>query len=159
MPEKLFAGLTYNQAVQKYSHTVAGVCVMRLQNYADAEDCYQNVFMKLFVQSPQFSGEDHLKAWLIRVAINECKLFLRDNRRMIPLDSLKGRAIQFSEDSGDMSWALLKTPQKYRDVLYLYYIEQYRVKEIAEILKLNENTVKTRLKRGREVLKKIYGGD
>ena len=58
-----------------------------------------------------------------------------------------------------MSWALLKTPQKYRDVLYLYYIEQYRVKEIAEILKLNENTVKTRLKRGREALKKIYGGD
>ena len=58
-----------------------------------------------------------------------------------------------------MSWALLKTPQKYRDVLYLYYIEQYRVKEIAEILKLNENTVKTRLKRGREALKNIYGGD
>ena len=95
MSEKLFAGLTYNQAVQKYSHTVAGVCVMRLQNYADAEDCYQNVFMKLFAESPQFSGEDHLKAWLIRVAINECKLLLRDNRRMIPLDSLKGRAIPF----------------------------------------------------------------
>ena len=156
MPEKLFAGLTYNQAVQKYSHTVAGVCVMRLQNYADAEDVSDMINDLI---GNQFSDEDHLKAWLIRVAINECKLFLRNNRRMIPLDSLKGRAIQFSEDSGDMSWALLKTPQKYRDVLYLYYIEQYRVKEIAEILKLNENTVKTRLKRGREALKKIYGGD
>ena len=132
---------------------------MRLQNYADAEDCYQNVFMKLFAESPRFSGEDHLKAWLIRVAINECKLFLRDNRRMIPLDSLKGRAIQFSEDSGDMSWALLKTPQKYREVLYLHYCEQYTVSEIAIILKTNENTVKTRLKRGREKLKSIYGGE
>ena len=159
MPEKLFAGLTYNQTVQKYSHTVAGVCVMRLQNYADAEDCYQNVFMKLFAQSPQFSNEDHLKAWLIRVAINECKLLLRDNRRMIPLDSLKGRAIQFSEDSGDMSWALLKTPQKYRVVLYLYYCEQYKVREIADILKISESAVKARLTRGREKLKEIYGGD
>ena len=58
-----------------------------------------------------------------------------------------------------MSWALMKTPQKYRDVLYLYYCEQYKIKEIAEILKTNESTVKTRLKRGRDILKSIYGGD
>ena len=58
-----------------------------------------------------------------------------------------------------MSWALCKTPAKYRDVLYLYYCEQYKVKEIAVILQKNENTVKSLLERGRELLKSIYGGD
>ncbi len=70
MPEKLYAGLTYEQIVRKYSQTVANVCLIRLQNYADAEDCFQNTFVKLFTNSPQFTGENHLKAWLIRVAVN-----------------------------------------------------------------------------------------
>lgn len=159
MSDNKFAGLTFEQTVRKYSQTVAGVCVMHLQNYADAEDCYQNVFLKLFSGSPQFSDENHLKAWLIRVAINECKYYIRQNRRFVSLDSIKNKPVKFSEDSGDMSWALMKTPQKYRDVLYLYYCEQYKIKEIAEILKTNESTVKTRLKRGRDILKSIYGGD
>lgn len=72
MSETLFAGLTFEQTVRKYSQTVAGVCVMHLQNYADAEDCYQNVFLALLSKAPEFSDENHLKAWLIRVSINEC---------------------------------------------------------------------------------------
>ncbi len=159
MSETLFAGLTFEQTVRKYSQTVAGVCVMHLQNYADAEDCYQNVFLALLSKAPEFSDENHLKAWLIRVSINECKLYIRNNRRFISLESLKKEPVSFPEDSGDLSWALLKTPQKYRDVLYLYYSEQYKVSEIADILKLNENTVKTRLKRGRAILRSFYGGD
>ena len=58
-----------------------------------------------------------------------------------------------------MSWALLKTPLKYREVLHLYYVLDYPVSEISKILRLNENTVKTRLRRGREKLKEIYGGE
>lgn len=159
MSEEPYAGLTYEQAVRKYSQTVAGICVMRLQIYADAEDCYQNTFLKLLTKSPRFSDENHLKSWLIRVAINECNDYLRKNRRIVSLESVKNEPVAFNEDSGDMSWALMKTPQKYRDVLYLYYCEQYRTAEIARLLKLNENTVKSLLKRGREKLKSIYGGD
>lgn len=58
-----------------------------------------------------------------------------------------------------MSWALVKLEPKYRDVLYLYYCEKYKIDEIAEILSHNPNTVKTLLRRGREKLKSIYGGD
>ena len=58
-----------------------------------------------------------------------------------------------------MSWAQLKTPLKYRAVLNLYYVLDYPVSEISKILRLNENTVKTRLRRGREKLKEIYGGE
>lgn len=159
MSEKLYAGLTYEQTLRKYAHTVGNICIIRLQNYADAEDCFQNTFVKLYTDSPEFSGENHLKAWLIRVAVNECNMYRRKYKLLIPLDSVKSEKTFFNDEMSDIKWALFKTPQKYRDILYLYYCEQYKVSEIADILKINENTVKTRLKRGREKLKSIYGGE
>lgn len=159
MSEKLFAQLTFEQAVRKYSDTVTGVCIMRLQNAADAEDCYQNVFCKLYYKSPEFESETHLKAWLIRVSIHECTSYIRKSKRQIPVDSFFEEPTADDTDSRDVSWALMKTPSKYRDVLYLHYCEQYKVAEISQILDLNVNTVKSLLKRGREILKSIYGGD
>lgn len=159
MQAKLYAGLTYEQVVHKYAGSVYGVCVMRLQNYADAEDCSQNVFVKLYSTSPDFSDESYLKAWLLRIAVNECKNHIRKNRRLISLDSAKSEKISFPEDNYDISWALMKTPQKYRDVLYLHYCEKYKIKEIAQILNIKENSIKTLLKKGREILRTIYGGD
>lgn len=159
MPTKLYAGLTYDQVVQKYLGSVYSVCVMHLQNYADAEDCSQNVFVNLFNKSPDFLDENHLKAWLIRVAINECKMHINKYSRLVSLDSVKTEKIEFSEEKYDISWALMKTPQKYRDVLYLHYCEKYKIKEIAQILNIKENSIKTLLKKGREILRTIYGGD
>lgn len=159
MPTKLYAGLTYDQVVQKYLDSVYSVCVMHLQNYADAEDCSQNVFVNLFNKSPDFLDENHLKAWLIRVAINECKMHINKYRRLVSLDSAKAEKIDFPAEKYDISWALMKTPKKYRDVLYLHYCEKYKIKEIAQILKIKENSVKTLLKKGREILRTIYGGD
>ncbi len=159
MADKRFAELSYEDAVRRYADTVTSVCVMRLQNMADAEDCFQNVFVKLYYNSPEFDTEEHLKAWLIKVSINECVSYMRKMRRIIPIDKIHNEKITFDNDSVDMSWALMKTPLKYREVLYLYYCEEYKVKEISEILNKKENTIKSLLKRGREILKTVYGGD
>ena len=156
---RLFAGLTYEQVLNGYSQTILSVCVVRLQNMTDAEDVFQNVFSKLWFKSPEFKDTEHLKAWLLRVCLNECKNYIRQNRRTISLDGLSEPEIMFDESKSDLSWALMKTPVKYREVLYLYYALDYRVDEVAKILSLNPNTVKTRLKRGREKLKEIYGGE
>ncbi len=159
MAEKLFAGQTFEQVVRKYSDTVTGVCIMRLQNTADAEDCFQNVFYKLYYKSPEFESDDHLKAWLIRVSIRESISYMRKFRRQIPCDVIYEDFVKDNTDNFDISWALMKTPSKYRDVLYLHYCEEYKIREIAEILSIKENTVKSLLKRGREILKSLYGGD
>ena len=159
MAEHLFAGLTYEQAVRKYTQTVGSVCVMRLQNWADAEDCFQNVFLKLYDKAPTFRDEEHLKAWLIRVAINECRNYIRQNRRTVPLEEAERQTVTFSETSGDLSWALMKTPKKYRDALYLYYCENYKVAEIAQILGIRENSGKTLLYQRRKILESVDGGD
>lgn len=159
MASVLFAGLSFEQVVREYSHTVVAVCVMRLRNWADAEDCFQNTFTRLYQNSPTIEEKSHLKAWLIRVAINECNNYIRKNRRFVSLTEQKDAIVDFPYDEHDISWALMKLEAKYRDVLYLYYVEQYKVDEIAKILSKNPNTIKTTLKRGREKLKTIYGGD
>ena len=163
MADGLYAGLSYDAVLAKYADTVAGVCVMRLQNWADAEDCFQNTFIKLFQKSPDFQSETHLKAWLIRVAVNECRNYITKNRRLLSLDAAYRSTIvessEWHDNERDISWALMRTEPKYREVLYLHYCEQYKVAEIAEILSIKPNTVKTLLKRGREKLKQIYGGD
>lgn len=159
MAEKCYAGMSFEEVVRKYSDTVTGVCLMRLKNMSDVEDCYQNTFLKFYTKSPKFEDEQHIKAWLIRVAIRECASYMRKNRRQVPVESFFDESDSDNKDNLDISWALMKTPSKYRDVLYLHYCEEYKVKEIAQIIGAKENTVKSLLRRGREILRKIYGGD
>ena len=159
MAQEQFLGMSYEQVVRKYKKTIGSVCIMRLKNWADAEDCFQNTFLKLYQNPPIFSDEVHLKAWLIRVAINECNRYMRKNKFHLSLDEIKDEGVVFPQESCDMSWALMELNDKYRKVLYLYYCENYQIKEIAQILKKSPNTVKTLLRRGKEKLKKIYGGE
>lgn len=158
MADKNYCGLTYEDAVRKYAPAVHSVCAVRLGSDADADDCFQNTFLKLYTSAPDFREEEHLKAWLLRVAINECKKFIRDNRRTLSLDTAAPLSIPFSEDESDISWAIMRLEAKYREVLYLFYGEGYTSEEIARILGKNPNTVRTMLRRGREKLRKIYGG-
>lgn len=72
--DRLYAGLSYEQTVDKYIGTIYAVCVMRLSGNADVDDCVQNTFIKLYEKSPDFTDKNHLKAWLLRVAINECRM-------------------------------------------------------------------------------------
>lgn len=159
MSDKMYSGLTYEQAVQKYASCVHSACVMRLGSVHDADDCFQNTFLKLYTSAPDFNEEEHLKAWLLRVAINECKKLIRDNRRTVTLDEIRHLPIPPTEDADDISWAIMRLEPKYREVLYLYYGEGYSTEEIARILGKNHNTVRTMMRRGREKLKKIYGGE
>ena len=155
---KLYAGLTYEQTVRRYADCVLRACSVHINNAADAEDCFQNTFVKLYVKSPNFNDEEHLKAWLLRVAINECNSCARSNSRRRSVAQPPVFAPS-AEDTGDISWAVSLVELKYRQVLYLHYCERYKIDEIALILGKNKNTVKTMLSRGRDRLRKIYGGE
>lgn len=156
-----YAGLSYEQAVQKYAHAVASACLMRTGSYADAEDCFQNTFLKLYTSSPLFKDEQHLKAWLLRVAINECRSALRTRGRLLPLEAAAGTPVFLDEDACADSFpaVLMLIKPKYREALYLHYCEDCPINEIAAILGKNINTVKTLLRRGREQIKELYGGE
>ena len=156
-----YAGLSYEEVVRKYASAVASACIMRLGSYADAEDCFQNTFLKLYTTSPSFNDEAHLKAWLLRVAINECRSITRKLGRTLPLETVENTPVFMNEDGDSDSFpsVLMRLKPKYREVLYLYYCEDFSIAQTAEILHKNQNTVKTLLRRGREMIKKLYGGE
>ena len=156
--EVLCAGISYDEIVHKYIDTVYRIALAQAHSKHDAEDVVQDVFLKLITSKTEFESEEHIKAWLIRVTINcSHKLFSSSwFKRTVPLsDEIPFETPEHSE----VYYELCRLPEKYRIPLYLYYYEEYSVREIAECLGLNEGTVKSQLSRGRERLKnKLKGG-
>lgn len=152
----LIANDLYVNHVEKYSDMVTRICYLRFNCLADAEDCWQNVFIKLYNSKEMWQKPDEeLRRWLITVTINESrdihrKLFRRNH---FDIDKLVIPYIEKSDWS--LLYAVRTLPYKYSEVIYLYHYEGYSIKELVEILKRNENTIKSQLKRGREMLKDV----
>lgn len=144
--------------IEKYSGLVYKVAITRSGNIENAEDVFQEVFVKYSQKMPKFENEEHEKAWFIRVTINLTKNLHNQawNRKTVPLEGM----IQFEEKEEENIFQIVSTlPQNYRTVVYLFYYEGYKIKEISKILKTREGTIKTWLSRARESLKeKIEGG-
>jgi RNA polymerase sigma-70 factor (ECF subfamily) len=128
-----------------------------MRNGYDTDDVVQNVFVKLYRQLPRLNDDEHIKRWLVWVAINECKShFLSSWRKKTrPIDEIDEdlRAPESPGADSGVLRAVLALPQKYRAVVHLYYYEQYSVREIAQALKIKESAVQTRLQRAREKLR------
>ena len=166
---KEYAGMSYEEVIEKYSDYITRMCVVWTQNEEAAKDCFQNTFIKLYKCSKTFNDSEHLKAWLLRVARNECNDYHKSfwNKNVsVGLDKEKlenvhkdsgnsMRELQYDSDTEILINALRRIPLKYREILVLYYYQEYTTKEISDILQLSVNTVKSRLRRGREKLATI----
>jgi len=144
----------FTESVEKYRATVFRVALGYVRNCHDADDIAQNVFFKLYNRSEDFACEEALKAWLIRVTVNEAKNLLMSTwfKRRAELD--ESLIAPENDDTGLYEHVKTLKP-KYRTVIYLHYYEGYPAKEIAEILRIPPSTVATQLQRAREALKKI----
>lgn len=143
--------------VDKYIDTVFRVALNYLKDPMEAEDITQNVFEKLLRNQKPFESEAHVKHWLIRVTINECKHLLRAPwRQNLPLEEYAGTLAFDTPERSELFYAVMDLPKKFRLPIYLHYYEGYSTKEIAGILKIPLGTVCTNLKRGRELLKKTF---
>jgi RNA polymerase sigma factor (sigma-70 family) len=146
------------EALQKYSDMVRRICFMYLRNYADVEDVFQEVFLKLLQSKVAFENDEHTKAWLCRIAINKCKDVCKSFFRK-HVFSIEDMELPFEDKvESDVMVAVLSLPPKYKDVVYLFYYEQYTVPEMAKMLKQKENTIYSNLHRARELLKRELGG-
>lgn len=148
--------------IDTYGDTVKRICVVYLKNQQDTEDIFQNVFLKYWNHSAHFQNEEHKKAWIIRVTINECKDLLKNffRKNIVAIDEIEEMEaeVDFCENAF-IRQTVLNLPEKYRIVLYLHYFEGYTAAEIGKLLSKNTNTIYTLLSRGREMLKKVLGGD
>lgn len=150
-----------NRAIERYSNTVLRLCMIHLKNYADTEDIFQTVFLKYVLSSVLFESEEHEKAWFIRVTINACKDLLKSffRSRTAPLDEIMEQPARLPPDHREVLEAVLSLPQKYRDVVYLHYYEDYTAPQISRILGKNVNTIYTLLNRSKQLLREKLGGD
>lgn len=149
-----------NVIVEEYADTITRICYSYGKNYDDTQDIMQNVFLKLMRANPKFDSKEHEKAWIIRVTINECKDFLKNIfRRHASLEEIQEIPIEEEEDLSYIREAVLKLPDKYKSVIYLFYYEGYSAVEIAGILHKKENTIYTWMNRARQMLKEMVGGD
>ena len=151
----MFTNEQYTCPVKKYIDMVYRIGLNYLKNPADAEDVCQNVFMALLSQKKPFEGEEHLRNWLVRVAVNECKKVLRSpwHRRESLEDHIPGIPFEDPQHS-DLYYSVMALPRNYRIPLYLHYYEGYSTEEVGQLLGLPGATVRTRLRRARQLLQK-----
>ncbi len=149
------------RAIEQYSDTVRRICMVHLKNDADTEDIFQTVFLKYVLSSISFENSEHEKAWFIRVTINACKDLLKSFFRShtVSLNDVIEPSTELSLDYRDVWEAIFSLPQKYRDVVYLHYFEDYTAPQISHILNKNVNTIYTLLTHSKQMLREKLGGD
>ena len=147
--------MDYERIVEKNIDIVYRTVLSYCKNTQDTDDIVQNTFAKLLQTDTEFQDDEHIRRWLIRVAINECKnmwkTFWRRNVRSI--DELECVFEDDRAEQRELLDAILKLPPKYSVVIQLYYYEGYHIREIAELLHLTESNVQVRLMRARSKLK------
>lgn len=154
-----------DQLMDKYGQSILQLTYSYVGNRAIAEDLTQEVFVKCYQKLDQYQKKSSLKSWLWRIAINHCKDYLRSwhHNHIVVSDEkakytssrekeVENQVIQRYEDE-QLVKTVLSLQDTYREVIYLYYFEELSIKEISYLTNVNQNTIKTRLKRAKEILK------
>ena len=141
------------QVVNRWGDMVYRLALARTASVPDAEDVFQEVFLRYFRHEDRFQSDEYRKAWFIRCTVNRCKSLLASpwRRRTVPLET--AAEIGVEDDYREVYAAVLSLPAKYRAVIHLHYFEDLSVAEMAKTLELPEGTVKSQLSRGRALLR------
>ncbi|MDO5560731.1 MAG: sigma-70 family RNA polymerase sigma factor [Oscillospiraceae bacterium] len=151
----------FEKVIRQYGDMILRIAWLHTRNDMDAQDIVQEVFLKYSRVKKIFESSEHEKSWLVRVTINKC-LDLKKSAwsvRTTSLDEKTVKAFEYNTDEYDICDAVKNLPQKYRNVIHLFYFEGYSVKEIADITDCTEAAVKMQLLRARVKLKDMMKGD
>lgn len=151
----------FQRIVSEYGDSLLRMCYLYLKDVHLAQDAVQETFLKVHRHYGQFMGHSSEKTWIVRIAINVCKNYLRSYwlRRVDVMASLKSIPVADPDGYDDTLIAeIMKLPPRYKDVILLYYYQEMKIREIAEALGAPVSTVAVRLKRARERLKPALKG-
>ena len=140
------------------SRTIYHLAMTYLKNTADAEDTVQDVFVNYIKNKPEFKSMEHEKAWFIVATKNYCKNLLKNFwKSKVDIGDVPERNYEEKKEDSLLLDKIMELPVKYREVLYLYYYEEYSIREISELLSRKESTIQTQLAAARHKLKNILG--
>lgn len=142
------------KVIRFYSDMVYRLAFSQTRNKSDADDVFQEVFVRYINRKTNFDNEEHRKAWLIRVTINCAKKIWASSwyKKTQALD--ESISFEFDDELG-LHYELMKLPFKYRSIIHLFYYEGYNIQDISDILNRKPSTVRTQLTRARRKLKDI----
>ncbi len=143
------------QIVERYGDLVWRLALAHTGRFHDAEDVFQEVFLRYVRSQDKLKSAEHVRAWLIRCTINCAKTLHASawRRRTVPLEDIPTEGMD--EEAREVYAAVLALPPIYRTAIHLHYFEGLSVAEIAKAAGCREGTVKSRLSRGRELLKGV----
>lgn len=145
------------EIVEKYFDMIYKLALSQTKNRDSADDVVQEVFLRFLKSDKDFQSDEHIKAWLIRVTVN-CSHNVFSNSWAQKTAPLTEDIVFDTEEKGDVYYAVLELPQKYRAVIHLFYYEDMSIEEISKALGTNQSTVKSQLSRGRKMLKNMLEG-
>jgi len=148
------------EALERYADMVYRLAYAQTRSRQDADDVFQEVFIRLVKTDVNFESEEHLKAWLIRVTVNCVRTIWLSawRRRMVFMDEETWNRVPAEEEpegNETLEKAMAALPRKYRTVIHLFYYEEMPVNRIAEALREKPSTIRSRLTRARQMLKKL----
>lgn len=155
--------------MDEYGQDLLQLVYSYVKNHAVAEELTQDIFVKCYQKIDTYKQQSSLKTWIWRIAMNHCKDYLKSwyNRKMILSEKLSTQAftpkevvetviIQKTEEER-LSEAVLALPIKYRELIYLHYFEELTISEMEQLLSINANTIKTRLRKAKQLIKRELG--
>ena len=157
--------LILEQALNKYQNNVYKAAFYICGNPEDAEDIAQEVFLAYYNTGTDFASEEHIRLWLVKVAVNKARNLKKSFWTKRRIDILhftewleahtQEQAVEYDDESIELIKAVMSLPEKCRIAVHLFYYEDYSVKQIAGVMGVKENTVKAHLHRGRTLLKSM----
>lgn len=155
--------MKYEELFTHYYTMVYRLSLLLLKNKHDAEDAAMTIFLRVMEKNPDFADDDHTRAWLITATRNYCKDIQRSSwyKWRIDMEQLPEQPVEPFVEPFDKQESLLfeifqSLPKKQREVVYLYYFEDYSIKEIGQLLERNESTVQSQLFAARNRMKKQF---
>ena len=143
----------FARQVEQLQGTLYRISATVLPQLCDREDAVQSAILRVWQHLPALREDERFQPWLIRIMLNECYALLRRRKREIPTDTLPEIPAPETGDP-DLYRFFADLPDKLRMVMVLYYVEGYDVRDVAQILRLPQGTVKSRLARGREQMRR-----
>lgn len=146
-----------DEIVNLYGDNIYRLAFSRTKSLTDGEDIVQEVFLKLMDSDKNFHSDEHLKAWLLRVTINKSKNLL-NTAWFRKTTNLEENLVFLIEEKSEVYKYVLELPTKYRVVIHLFYYEDLKTEDIAEILNIKHGTIRSQLTRARELLREKIKG-
>ena len=150
--------LAFTELMLQMQDELYKIAKIRLKNDDDVFDVIQDTMLSAYKSLKKLKHNEYFKTWIIKILINECNKIHRQNKKIIYLENYNQTDLVYNDKYDDFGvrQAIKKLDEDLKTMVILYYFEDFNIKEISEIQKLPEGTVKSRLSRARKKLESIF---